>query len=43
MYRNLQRTYQTVNNAHQIVNLAKEELSQLPNVLTTLEDTNAKV
>lgn len=43
MYRDLQGTYQTVNNAHQIVNLAKEELSQLPNVLTTLEDTNAKV
>ena len=42
-YLELQRIFQSANNSHKIIILAHEELSGLPNIIKSLDNTNAKV
>lgn len=43
VYMELQKIFQSVNNSHKIITVAHEELSGLPNIMKSLEDTNKKV
>ena len=43
LYMDLQKVFQSVNNSHKIITIAHEELTGLPKIIKSLEDTNKKV
>ena len=43
MHMELQKIFQSVNNSHKIITIAHEELTGLPSVIKSLQDTNIKV